>query len=159
MCYLTLPTYEDYLNARLDIITKRHLICQEVLKNQTSYDYWTYNYLYYLYSLNAESLNHLRLRFHHTPIFRLDFYELLTCSSLKLCLKLINYYGIPKNRLPLTMRAFAANHPDKFMVFLPNFSLPVVTPTQLPPAFEKVEDLLNELIEKEDALTPAYTEI
>ena len=156
---LTLPTYEDYLNARLNIIKERHLICQEIYKAQNDYDYWTYNYLYYLYSLNTESLNHLRTLFHDTTIFRLDFYDLLTCGCLKLCIKIINAHSIPKDRQPRTMRAFGINHPDKTMIFIPNFSLPVVTPTQLPPAFEKVENWLNELIEKEEELTHTYEEI
>ncbi len=156
---LSLPTYENYLNTRLSIISERHRICQEVIKSQQNYDYWTYNYLYYLYALNAESLNHLRTLFHSAKLFKLDFYDFLTCTCLKVCVKTINYYGVPKDRTDHTTRTFAMNHPDKKMFFIPNFSLPVVTPTQLPPTFEKVESLLNELFEKEEALTHEYDEL
>lgn len=148
--------YKEYLKARLDIIVKRSVLCQQIMDPLPPYDYWTYNYAYYLYSLNAEEINTLRYLFGADEI---SFYEFTTLGHLRKYLCEINWHGIPKNRDYTRNLGTPCMLHSNLYITAPNFGLPVVIPPFIPPAFQPITTELSDLQEQLYHLTDKHPEL
>lgn len=146
--------YQPYLKSRLNIITQRSLLCQQIMDPLPPYDYWTYNFAYYLYSLNAEELNYLRYLFGSKTT---QFYEFTTLGHMRKYLQEINWHGVPKHRdFSRSLGAPYLINNRQFYILAPNFGLPVVIPPTIPPAFKGVEESLQTLTEQLITLADDY---
>lgn len=139
--------YKDYIEMHLQIMRRRSKVCEEVMKQVENYEYWTYNYAYYLCSLNVEQLNFLRYVFGMSVH---SFFEAKVLQEQKYYRKCIEHYGYPKN----------LDWKDRlFCIYINRPSVLVTQRLQMPPCFGEVEEELEELNDTLLGLISEYEEL
>lgn len=140
--------YNDYINEHMKIMRQRFKLCEQVMENRQEYDYWAYNYAYYLCSLNLEQLNYLRYIFGE-PINAL--FELKMFMAQKYYIMCINKYGWP-NKIDWKER-WICIHINKTRVISAHRLIMPSCFKEMEGEFEEIEEALEKLATQNKELT------